>query len=70
MNLVAGDRVDLVGFWAGDFEYQARIGEVTILGLAAPAVFKPRTIRALNRMEKVWRGDPGPDQIRSVSRKL
>lgn len=69
-NFVAGDRVDVVGFWAGSRTYDARLGKVTIPALAAAAVLKPGTIRAMNKISRVWLGDVGPDQLRNRPRKL
>jgi hypothetical protein len=69
-NFVAGDRVDVVGFWAGYRTYDARAGKVTIPALAAAAVLKPGTIRAMNKVSRVWLGDVGPDQLRNYPRKI
>jgi hypothetical protein len=69
-DFVAGDRVDVVGFWAGSQSYKARIGEIIIPALAAAAVLKPGTIKAMNKISRVWLGDVGPNQLRMTPRKL
>jgi hypothetical protein len=68
---VDGDRVDIVGYFAGDRTYETKAGaKVTIPAFAVAGMFKPGTIVAMNRLVKLWQGDPVPDQLRSMPRKF
>lgn len=46
-DFVEGNRVDVVGFLAGNYSYQARIGELTIPALAAVPFFRAGGIEAM-----------------------
>lgn len=70
-NFTTGDRVDVVGYFASDYEYEAVNGRmITLPALAAAGIFKTGTLRAMNRLSKVWDGDLPENQLRSKSRKL
>jgi len=70
-NFTKGDHVDVVGYFAGNYEYEAVGGnKVTLPAFAAAGLFKTGTLRAMNRVSKVWQGDLPETQLRSKQRKL
>ena len=68
---VEGDRVDVVGYLAGNYTYETKIGsKFTIPAFAVAGMFKTGTIKAMNRIVKVWVKDVVPDQLRDMPRKF
>jgi hypothetical protein len=68
---IDGDRVDLIGFFAGDYTYKNRLGaDVTVPSFAVAGMFKTGSIVAMNRIVRFWKGDIGAEQLRREPRKF
>ncbi len=68
---IAGDKVDIIGYFAGTETYETALHDHrSIPAFAAAGVFKPGTIIAMNRIVKAWLGDPTPNQLRAQPRKF
>ena len=70
-SFIDDDRVDIIGYFAGDYTYKNRLGaDLTVPAFAVAGMFKSGTIVAMNRIVRFWKGDIGADQLRRAPRKL
>ena len=67
---VEDDRVDVIGYFAGNYTFKTTTGlKETLPAFAVAGMFKEGTIRAMNKIVHTWPKDIPPDALRSMPRK-